>query len=667
MSKELANALRVLAMDAVQKAGSGHPGMPMGMADIATVLWRNFLKHNPRNPHWLNRDRFILSNGHGSMLLYALLHLTGYALSLEELKNFRQLNSKTPGHPEYGITPGVEATTGPLGQGFANAVGIALAEKCLAEQFNRPKFRVIDHFTYVFLGDGCLMEGISHETASFAGCFNLGKLIAFWDDNGISIDGKVTSWFRDDTAARFRSYGWHVIADIDGHNPDQIQRAIEEARSITDKPSFLCCKTIIGFGAPHLAGTASAHGAPLGEQEIEQARRNLGWAEPPFVIPENVYRAWDMSASGLRQEKIWSDLFRRYQSYHPDLAIELMRRADGLLPEGWEQHYARLLEQVVTDRQSMATRKASQKTLNYLGPILPELLGGSADLTESNGTYWQGCTRLDEQNPKGNYIHYGVREFAMSAIMNGLALHGALIPYGGTFLAFSDYARNAIRLAALMRLRVIFIYTHDSIGLGEDGPTHQPIEHINSLRLIPNLSVWRPCDFLETAIAWRNAIERKDGPSCLLLSRQPLTAQAHDSNHNDIYRGGYVLLDSPAPIEIILIATGSEVQLAVNAAQSLKKQGKRVRVVSMPSANCFEEQTLQYQQSVLLPSVKLRVCIEAGSTHFWHKYAGEHGKIIGIDHFGTSAPGDQIFKAYNITTEFIIAAVHELLFWRDKI
>lgn len=659
--KKCADAIRVLSMDAVQKANSGHPGMPMGMADIATVLWQDFLKHNPANPSWPNRDRFILSNGHGSMLQYALLHLSGYDLSLNDIQQFRQLHSKTPGHPEQGLTPGVETTTGPLGQGFANAVGMALAERSLAAQFNRPDHEIIDHDTYVFLGDGCLMEGISHEVASLAGCFGLGKLIAFWDDNKISIDGDVSAWFKDNTPQRFAAYHWHVIPDIDGHHPEQIRAAIAQARAVSDKPSLICCKTQIAFGAPTLAGSHEAHGAPLGDEEIAATKRALHWNYPAFEIPEAIYKAWDAREKGKRLEETWQEKWQHYQKEYPTLSKEFQRRIDHQLPDAWPEESKKILAEIVKKSEKIATRKASLQTLNAFGPLLPELLGGSADLTESNLTFWKGASVLNRENPAGNYIHYGVREFGMSAMMNGIALHGGFIPYGGTFLVFSDYARHAIRLAALMKQRVIFVYTHDSIGLGEDGPTHQPIEHITSLRLIPQLSLWRPCDAIETAVAWQQALEHP-GPSCLLLTRQALPAQSHSKTTlSSIQRGAYILFDSQSPPEAIIIATGSEVSLAINAAQALRQQGKQIRVVSMPSSDRFSQQTIAYQEAILPPTVTKRVAIEAGNTDFWYRYVGCQGKAIGLDRFGESAPGPSVFTALGITSEEIIKTINQLL------
>lgn len=660
--KKYADAIRFLSIDAVEKAKSGHPGMPMGMADIATVLWREFLIHDPNNPNWSNRDRFILSNGHGSMLHYALLHLTGYDLSLDEIKRFRQLHSKTPGHPEVNLTPGIETTTGPLGQGFANAVGMALAEKNLAAHFNRPSHTIIDHFTYVFLGDGCLMEGISHEAASLAGCLGLGKLIAFWDNNNISIDGNVSSWFKDNTPERFKAYHWHVISDIDGHDPKQIKIAIENARAVTDKPSLLCCKTKIAFGAPNLVDSHQAHGAALGEKEVAATRLALHWNYPPFEIPEDIYQAWDAGSKGKALTKTWEEKWNVYQTAFPELAKEYQRRINRKLPSNWEEKTKKIIEDVYKNpMEKIATRKASQNAINALAPLLPELLGGSADLTESNSTLWKGSIVLTKKNPSGNYIHYGVREFGMSAMMNGIALHGGFIPYGGTFLVFSDYARNAVRLSALMKQHVIFIYTHDSIGLGEDGPTHQPIEHINSLRLIPKLSVWRPCDALETTIAWQQAIQHL-GPTCLLLTRQAIPSQTHNQETlQSIHRGAYILLDSPSTPEAIIIATGSEVSLAMSAAQSLNQQGRQIRVVSMPSADRFEQQDLAYKAKILPNSITLRLAIEAGTKDFWYRYVGNKGKVIGLNQFGESAPGTEVFKNFGFTTENVIKTLNQLL------
>lgn len=660
--KKCADAIRVLSMDAVQKANSGHPGMPMGMADIATVLWQDFLKHNPSNPQWSDRDRFILSNGHGSMLHYALLHLTGYDLTLEDIKQFRQLHSKTPGHPEVGVTPGIETTTGPLGQGFANAVGMALAERSLAAQFNRPNHEIVDHFTYVFMGDGCLMEGISHEAASLAGCLGLGKLIAFWDDNNISIDGDVTGWFKDNTPQRFEAYHWHVIPDVDGHNPEQIKNAIQQARAITDKPSLICCKTHIAFGAPNLAGSHEAHGAPLGDEEIAATKQGLQWDYPAFEIPDDIYQCWNAREKGNALENSWKEKWQHYQQAHPELSKEFQRRIKHALPEDWSEKSRKIiLETIKKSSEKVATRKASQNSLNDFSPLLPELLGGSADLTESNLTFSKSSRVLDRENPAGNYIHYGVREFGMSAMMNGIALHAGFIPYGGTFLVFSDYARNAIRLSALMKQRVIFVFTHDSIGLGEDGPTHQPIEHINSLRMIPGLSVWRPCDAVETAIAWQQAIEQQ-GPTCLILTRQALAPQSHsETSLSSINHGAYILLDCESTPEAIIIATGSEISLAMSAAQSLNQQGKKIRVVSMPCSDRFAAQDVTYQHAVLPPTITKRLAIEAGNTDFWYRYVGCEGKVIGLDRFGESAPGATVFTALGLTTEHVIKTLNKLL------
>lgn len=660
--RELANAIRALSMDAVQQANSGHPGAPMGMADIAEVLWNDFLRHNPANPDWFNRDRFVLSNGHGSMLIYALLHLSGYDLTLDDLKNFRQLHSKTPGHPERGYTPGVETTTGPLGQGLANAVGMALAEKILACQFNRPGHEIVDHYTYVFLGDGCLMEGISHEACSLAGTLKLGKLIGFYDDNGISIDGKVQGWFTDDTPKRFEAYGWHVVRDVDGHDAEAVRRAVEEARAVTDRPSLICCKTIIGFGAPNAAGTHGVHGAPLGSDEIAASRTFLKWPHAPFEVPEAIYRAYDAREKGAALEQEWNQLYAEYKKTHPDLAAEFERRLAGALPEDWEKVVEQALAEVDAKAATIATRKASENALNVFGPHLSELIGGSADLTGSNNTWWKGCEAVTDRDAAGNYVFYGVREFGMSAIMNGLALHGGFIPYGGTFLVFSDYARNAVRMAALMKQRVVFVYTHDSIGLGEDGPTHQPIEHLASLRLIPNMSLWRPCDAVETLVAWQAALERKEGPTSLIFSRQNLPHQTRDAPQlQAIRRGGYVLRDCEGTPEAILIATGSEVALAVAAAEQLAEQGRRVRVVSMPSTDTFEAQDAAYRESVLPRQVTTRVVVEAASPDLWYKYVGHQGRVIGMTSFGESAPAGKLFEHFGFTAERVAEAVRELL------
>lgn len=660
--RELANAIRMLSIDAVQKANSGHPGMPMGMADIAEVLWNDFLRHNPANPNWINRDRFILSNGHGAMLQYALLHLTGYDLTIDDLKQFRQLHSKTPGHPEYGYTVGVEATTGPLGQGFANGVGMAIAEKALAAEFNRGNNEIIDHYTYVFLGDGCLMEGISHEAASLAGTLGLGKLIVFYDDNGISIDGHVDGWFTDDTRKRFQAYGWHVGPQIDGHDPTAIYSAIEEARIFKDKPSLICCRTQIGYGSPHLANTAKCHGSPLGEAEISLVRENLGWNHPPFIIPQDIYSAWNAKKLGSELEEQWNDKFAEYQKTNPVLAEELLRRANKQLPKGWEEKTDTFIVSSTEKPQAIATRKASELCLNAFGPMLPELLGGSADLTGSNNTWWSQSKLFTANEPAGNYIHYGVREFGMFAMMNGIALHGGFIPYGGTFLTFVDYGRNAVRLASMMKQRVIFVLTHDSIGLGEDGPTHQPIEHAAMLRLTPGVEVWRPCDLTETAVAWKSAIAKKDGPSCLLLTRQNLTPPPRDKKSlENIARGGYILQDCQGKPDAIIIATGSEVTLALEAANRLSDKKRRIRVVSMPSTTVFDQQEASYQEHVLPKKVQARVAVEAAAADFWHKYVGSQGRIVGLNRFGESAPYEEIYNALGITVEHIEKAVKSVL------
>lgn len=650
----LANALRALSIDAVNQANSGHSGMPMGMADIATVLWQNFLQHNPQNPQWWNRDRFILSNGHGSMLQYALLHLSGYALSLEDLKNFRQLHSKTPGHPEHAETPGIETTTGPLGQGLANAIGMALAEKMLAAQFNTPEYSLIDHFTYVFLGDGCLMEGISHEAASLAGTWQLGKLIAFWDNNGISIDGEVTQWFTDNTPERFRAYGWQVITSVDGHNPDEIIAAIKTAQKETHAPTLICCKTIIGFGSPNRAGTASIHGTPLGKEEADLAKKQLNWPYATFEIPEEIYQAWNAKEKGEKQERAWDNIWQRYQQQYPEQAKLLLRRKNHLLPENWLEIINNLLAKTSTTTKKVATRKSSQVCLNDLAHALPELIGGSADLTPSNGTLWQDATIFSATNPTGRYFHFGVREFGMSAIMNGLTLYGGFIPFGGTFLTFSDYARNAVRMAALMKQKVIFIYTHDSIGLGEDGPTHQAVEHAASLRLIPNLHVWRPCDTTETAIAWQNAIEYT-GPSALLLTRQDIDSQArNDEQVKNISRGGYILFEPKEALRGIILATGSEVEIAINAAKKLSG----IRVVSFPCLNIFSMQSAEYQEEVLPFTITKRIAIEAGVPDSWYRWVGPQGKILGMKQFGLSAPAEDLYRYFELTEEKLI---HEIL------
>ena len=654
-SADVANAIRALAMDAVQQANSGHPGMPMGMAEIAEVLWRRFLRHNPANPAWPDRDRFVLSNGHGSMLQYALLHLTGYDLPMEQIRKFRQLHSRTPGHPEVGCTPGVETTTGPLGQGLANAVGFALAERLLAAQFNRDGHTVVDHSTYVFVGDGCLMEGISHEACSLAGVLGLGKLIAFYDDNGISIDGKVQGWFRDNTPMRFAAYGWHVIPNVDGHDTRALAGAIEEARAETHRPTLVCCKTVIGKGSPNKAGTDGVHGAALGEKEVAATRAAIGWKCAPFEIPESIYRAWDARPKGQALEADWNARFDAYARAHPELAREFRRRVAGELPADWKASVDALVAKAQEKAESVASRKASQIALEALGPRLPELLGGSADLTGSNLTMWSGSKAVTASEP-GNYVYYGVREFAMAAIGNGLALHGGFIPYSGTFLTFSDYSRNALRMAALMRARNIFVFTHDSIGLGEDGPTHQSIEHVASLRLIPHMDVWRPCDTVETALAWAAAIERKDGPSALALSRQNLPfAPRSPEALAAIRRGGYVLADSPGA-RAIIIATGSEVAIALAARKALADSGLAVRVVSMPCTSLFDRQDAAWRESVLPRGVP-RVAIEAGVTDFWRKYVGLEGEVVGIDRFGESAPAGDVYKFLGIDSEHLAAAV----------
>ena len=656
--RELANAVRALSMDAVQKANSGHPGAPMGMADIAEVLWNSHMRHNPANPDWVDRDRFVLSNGHGSMLIYSLLHLTGYDVTMEDLKNFRQLHSKTPGHPEYGYAPGVETTTGPLGQGITNAVGMALAERTLAAQFNKPGHDIVDHYTYVFLGDGCMMEGISHEACSLAGNLGLGKLVAFWDDNGISIDGHVEHWFTDDTPGRFTAYGWHVIPDVDGHDADALNTAIEQAKAVTDKPSLICCKTTIGFGSPNLAGSHDCHGAPLGHEEIAATREQLAWNHDPFVIPDAIYAGWDAKQSGAAAEAAWNEKFDAYAGTFPELAVEFKRRVAGELPANWAEQSAKFIAAVNQKAESPATRKASQNTLNGFGPLLPEFLGGSADLTPSNLTSWSGSKSITDGQVDGNYLSYGVREFGMSAIMNGIALHGGFIPYGGTFLMFSEYARNALRMAALMKIRSIFVYTHDSIGLGEDGPTHQPIEQIPTLRMIPNMDVWRTCDAVETAVAWKEAIEKMDGPSCLIFSRQNLAHQERsDEQISNIAKGAYVIRDCDGAPDAIVIATGSEVDIAIKAAA---ESSKKVRVVSMPNTRAFDAQDAAYKESVLPAACTARVAVEAAVTDGWYKYVGMNGKVIGINRFGESAPAGQLFKEFGFTVENVLAAIDEV-------
>lgn len=663
--KTLANAIRALSMDAVQKANSGHPGMPMGMADIAETLWNDFLKHNPQNPNWVDRDRFILSNGHGCLLQYALLHLSGYDLKMEDLKQFRQLHSRTPGHPEYGITPGVESTTGPLGQGFANAVGMALSEAILAQTFNREAegHNIVDHYTYCFMGDGCMMEGISHEAASLAGTLGLGKLIVFYDDNGISIDGKVKEWFLDNTPKRFEAYGWHVIADVDGHDSKAVFDAIQASRQITDKPSLICCKTIIGYGAPKLAGTAKTHGSPLGEAEVAAARQQLGWEYPAFFIPPEIYAAWDARKKGETQEKNWQQRFAAYKKAYPELATEFERRMNDQLPSTLESELKNYALETEKKAENCATRLASQRTLTLLVDKLPELFGGSADLSESNLTLTPHSKPLSPHHPlKGNYLFYGVREFAMAAIMNGMALHKGFIPYGGTFLVFLDYCRNATRLAALSQQRVIYVFSHDSIGLGEDGPTHQPIEHLGLLRTTPNMSVWRPCDSTETAVAWGAAIRRREGPTSLVLTRQSIPHQAKTpAQVAAISRGGYVLVDCEERIDAIVIATGSEVSIAVSAAKRLLEFDIHVRVVSMPSTDVFLSQDPAYRESVLPRSIKARVAIEAGATAFWYQWVGREGMVLGIDSFGESAPFAQIYEALGLTVNNLMGMVRSVL------
>ncbi|HEQ3586134.1 TPA: transketolase [Vibrio harveyi] len=657
---KLADTIRVLSMDAVQKAGSGHPGAPMGMADIAEVLWRDFLKHNPTNPNWPDRDRFILSNGHGSMLIYSLLHLSGYDLTMTDIQSFRQLHAKTAGHPEYGYAPGIETTTGPLGQGITNGVGMALAEKVLADQFNRPGHDIVDHHTYVFMGDGCMMEGISHEACSLAGTLGLGKLIAFWDDNGISIDGEVEGWFSDDTPKRFEAYGWHVIADVDGHNAQSIRQAILEAQAETSKPTLICCKTIIGFGSPNKSASHDCHGAPLGEEEVALVRQNLGWEYAPFEIPHEIYQAWDAKVAGKDAEAQWANRFVEYESAYPELAAEFNRRVKGDLPENWAQISEDVIKTLQAKPATIATRKASQNAIEAFGAHLPEFLGGSADLTPSNLTNWSGSKAITAQDASGNYLSYGVREFAMSAMMNGIALHGGFIPYGGTFLMFMEYARNALRMAALMKQRSIFVYTHDSIGLGEDGPTHQPVEQIASLRLTPNMSTWRPCDQVETAVAWKAAVERTDGPTSLIFSRQNLVQFERDEETlENIAKGGYILSDCDGEPELILIATGSEVALAMDAKAQLNNV--RCRVVSMPATDVFDAQSAQYQQHVLPTNVTKRIAIEAGIRDYWFKYAGLQGEIIGMTSFGESAPADQLFEMYGFTVANVVDTAKRMM------
>ncbi|EFN7668354.1 transketolase [Escherichia coli] len=661
-SQLLANAIRMLSVDAIQKANSGHPGAPMGMADIAEVVWRRHLRHNPKNPQWFNRDRYVQSNGHGSMLIYALLHLTGYDLSMDDIRDFRQLHSRTPGHPEYGYTPGVETTTGPLGQGVANAVGMAIAEKALAAEFNKPGFNIVDHHTWLFLGDGCLMEGISHEACGLAGTLKLGNLIAIWDDNGISIDGHVEGWFAEDTAARFRAYGWHVIEGVDGHDPEAVDAAVREAKSVTDKPSLLCCKTIIGFGSPNKANSHDCHGSALGADEVALVRERLQWPYAPFEIPGEIYAAWDATEKGAQVQQEWDALFADYAKQWPELAAEFTRRMKGGLPAGWAENMQKYVHDLQSHPAALATRQVSQKCLNHFADMLPELMDGSADLSPSNLTRHQKSVDFTGENPAGNYISYGVREFGMSAIMNGLALHGGFIPYGGTFLMFMEYARNALRMAALMKIRSVFVYTHDTIGLGEDGPTHQPVEQLASLRLTPNMETWRGCDQVEVAVAWQQAIERKDGPTSLVLTRQPLAQQPRTAAQlAEIARGGYVLSDCDGQPEMILISAGSEIELVVSAAKALTEEGRKVRVVSLPCTERFDNQDAAYKESVLPKAVRKRLAVEASIAGFWERYVGLDGKVIGMTSFGESAPANVLFKHFGFTPENVLAQARELL------
>ncbi|MEM0894089.1 transketolase [Escherichia coli] len=661
-SQLLANAIRMLSVDAIQKANSGHPGAPMGMADIAEVVWRRHLRHNPKNPQWFNRDRYVQSNGHGSMLIYALLHLTGYDLSMDDIRDFRQLHSRTPGHPEYGYTPGVETTTGPLGQGVANAVGMAIAEKALAAEFNKPGFNIVDHHTWLFLGDGCLMEGISHEACGLAGTLKLGNLIAIWDDNGISIDGHVEGWFAEDTAARFRAYGWHVIEGVDGHDPEEVDAAVREAKSVTDKPSLLCCKTIIGFGSPNKANSHDCHGSALGADEVALVRERLQWPYAPFEIPGEIYAAWDATEKGAQVQQEWDALFADYAKQWPELAAEFTRRMKGDLPAGWVENMQKYVHDLQSHPAALATRQVSQKCLNHFADMLPELMGGSADLSPSNLTRHQKSVDFTGENPAGNYISYGVREFGMSAIMNGLALHGGFIPYGGTFLMFMEYARNALRMAALMKIRSVFVYTHDTIGLGEDGPTHQPVEQLASLRLTPNMETWRGCDQVEVAVAWQQAIECKDGPTSLVLTRQPLAQQPRTAAQlAEIARGGYVLSDCDGQPEMILISAGSEIELVVSAAKALTEEGRKVRVVSLPCTERFDNQDAAYKESVLPKAVRKRLAVEASIAGFWERYVGLNGKVIGMTSFGESAPANVLFKHFGFTPENVLAQARELL------
>lgn len=661
-SQLLANAIRMLSVDAIQKANSGHPGAPMGMADIAEVVWRRHLRHNPKNPQWFNRDRYVQSNGHGSMLIYALLHLTGYDLSMDDIRDFRQLHSRTPGHPEYGYTPGVETTTGPLGQGVANAVGMAIAEKALAAEFNKPGFNIVDHHTWLFLGDGCLMEGISHEACGLAGTLKLGNLIAIWDDNGISIDGHVEGWFAEDTAARFRAYGWHVIEGVDGHDPEAVDAAVREAKSVTDKPSLLCCKTIIGFGSPNKANSHDCHGSALGADEVALVRERLQWPYAPFEIPGEIYAEWDATEKGAQVQQEWDALFADYAKQWPELAAEFTRRMKGDLPAGWAENMQKYVHDLQSHPAALATRQVSQKCLNHFADMLPELMGGSADLSPSNLTRHQKSVDFTGENPAGNYISYGVREFGMSAIMNGLALHGGFIPYGGTFLMFMEYARNALRMAALMKIRSVFVYTHDTIGLGEDGPTHQPVEQLASLRLTPNMETWRGCDQVEVAVAWQQAIERKDGPTSLVLTRQPLAQQPRTAAQlAEIARGGYVLSDCDGQPEMILISAGSEIELVVSAAKALTEEGRKVRVVSLPCTERFDNQDAAYKESVLPKAVRKRLAVEASIAGFWERYVGLDGKVIGMTSFGESAPANVLFKHFGFMPENVLAQARELL------
>lgn len=664
---ELANAIRALSMDAIQKAKSGHPGAPLGMADIAEVLWNDYLVHNPANPEWANRDRFVFSNGHGSMLLYSLLHLSGYDVSIDDIKQFRQLHSKTPGHPEHGMTPGVESTSGPLGQGIACAVGMAVAEKVLAAQYNREGHTIMAHYTYVFMGDGCMMEGVSHEACSLAGNLQLGKLIAFYDDNGISIDGCVDGWFSDDTPRRFEAYGWHVVPAVDGHDPDAIKDAIEKARSESNRPSLICCKTVIGQGAPNVCGTEKCHGAPLGEDEIACARDHMNWSHGPFEIPRQIYSAWNAKGSGFMAEDRWKAQFKDYENAYPQLAAEFKRRMNSELPDGFDSHASNFIDNVDAKAESLATRKASQNAIEGLAPVLPEFFGGSADLAGSNLTRWSGSKTAIPSDWNGNYMNYGVREFAMSVMMNGMVLHGGFIPYGGTFLVFSDYARNAMRMSALMGLRTLYVLTHDSIGVGEDGPTHQPVEHVESLRLIPNMDVWRPCDGVESAVAWKQAVKRNNGPSSLIMSRQTLPHQARSvETLEQVSCGGYVLRDCEGTPDAIIIATGSEVGLAMEAAMTLESTGNQVRVVSMPCVEAFERQSQNYRDLVLPPHITARVAVEAGVTSGWAKYVGLKGAVMGMDRFGESAPGNELFEYFGFTAEALVTLTERVMNGKRK-